>query len=125
MIVRPAGAAIKEAIRTASGGAGSTRAEEATAALTKKAARTNTPGVKSGAVHTRAHFDFLEWNIIVGPYCYLEVRRRSAATTDYLLMRRVLPPPLIDRLIRRATSSAWANTRKKFSPRILRMSCSL
>ena len=43
----------------------------------------------------------------------------------YLLIRRVLPPPLIDRLIWRATSSAFANTRRKFSPRILRMSCSL
>src|SRR2546425_377615 len=43
----------------------------------------------------------------------------------YLLIRRVLPPPLIDRLILRATNSAFANTRRKFSPRILRMSCSL
>jgi len=77
MIVRPAGAAIKEAIRIASAGAGSTRAEEATAGLTKKAARTNTPGVKSGAVDTRAHFDFLEWNIIVGPFVLLAADERG------------------------------------------------
>ena len=43
----------------------------------------------------------------------------------YLLIRFRLPSPLIDLLIPRLTRSASANTRRKFSPRILRMSCSL
>jgi len=44
---------------------------------------------------------------------------------EYAAIRRVLPSPLIDRLILRATRSASANTRNKFPPSILRMSCSL
>lgn len=37
----------------------------------------------------------------------------------------VLPGPLIERLVFRATISAFSNTRRKFSPRIFRMSRSL
>src|SRR5581483_650433 len=43
----------------------------------------------------------------------------------YFPIRRVLPPPLIVRLILRATISACPNTRSRFPPRILSMSCSL
>jgi len=49
---------------------------------------------------------------------------RNREPLRYLILL-VLPPPLIDRLILRATSSACAKTRKKFSPRIFRMSGSL
>src|SRR5947209_8501712 len=55
-------------------------------------------------------------------FCSYPSNPRSSAAHLILF---VLPPPLIVRLIFRATISACAKTRRKFPPRILSMSCSL
>lgn len=86
---------------------------------------TREPVVFLGIGSDRTYASYRTYKSYASHQSYESATNPPDQQIDHFPIRLVLPPPLIVRLIFLATFSASANTRMKFPPRILSMSCSL